>query len=192
MGQSFFDKLLVLDIDGTLIYSTEKKLDREHDFEVGSYYVYKRPGVDCFLENCLKWFEIGVWTSATLDYTQEIIRNLFGDIRKLSFLWCREKCTPRINNDENSLTFRSRYYVKDLKKLKKKGYPLKKIIVVEDSHKAVRRNYGNAVIVREYRGRADDDELFRLSDYLQILGPVENVREIEKRNWRSISDKEQG
>jgi RNA polymerase II subunit A small phosphatase-like protein len=148
--------------------------------------VYKRPGVDRFLENCLKRFEVGVWTSATRDYAQEIIRNLFGDIRKLSFLWCREKCTPRINNDENSLTFRSRYYVKDLKKFKKKGYPLEKIIVVEDSYKAVSRNYGNAVIVREYRGMADDDELFRLSDYLKILGSVENVREIEKRNWRSV------
>ena len=192
MHSTSFDKLLVLDIDGTLIYSTETKLDREHDFEVGSYYVYKRPGVDRFLENCLKWFEIGIWTSATRDYAREIIRNLFGDIQKLSFMWCREKCTPRINDDENSLTFRSRYYIKDLKKLKKKEYLLEKIIVVEDSYKAVSRNYGNAVIVREYRGSADDDELFRLSDYLQILGSVRNVRKMEKRNWRSMSDKGKG
>jgi hypothetical protein len=36
-------KLLILDLDETLVYATEEKLERQEDFIVGQYYVYKRP-----------------------------------------------------------------------------------------------------------------------------------------------------
>lgn len=36
-------KLLILDIDETLIHATEKQLELEHDFETQWYFVYKRP-----------------------------------------------------------------------------------------------------------------------------------------------------
>lgn len=42
-------KLLILDLDETLFYATEEKLDREPDFVVGQYFVYKRPFVGLFL-----------------------------------------------------------------------------------------------------------------------------------------------
>ncbi|MDQ4120460.1 MAG: hypothetical protein M3209_03335 [Acidobacteriota bacterium] len=36
-------KLLVLDLDETLIYATEEELERKADFRAGQYLVYKRP-----------------------------------------------------------------------------------------------------------------------------------------------------
>jgi carboxy-terminal domain RNA polymerase II polypeptide A small phosphatase len=36
-------KLLILDLDETLIHATSKKLSREPDFIVFDYFVYKRP-----------------------------------------------------------------------------------------------------------------------------------------------------
>ncbi len=174
-----FDKLLVLDIDETLIHSTLERLDREPDFIVDPYFVYKRPGVDHFLESCLDWFEVGIWTSATRYYAEEIIKNLIGDISRISFLWCRERCTRRFD-----YSTREEYYLKDIKKLKRRGYNIEKIIIIEDSRQAVQRNYGNAIIVQEYRGEANDDELVKLLLYLEKLGTAENVRTIEKRYWR--------
>lgn len=39
-------KLLVLDLDETLIFGTERELERPCDFIVGSYFVYLRPGLE--------------------------------------------------------------------------------------------------------------------------------------------------
>lgn len=175
-----FDKLLVLDIDETLLYSSLEHLGREPDFVVAPYFVYKRPGVNKFLETCFDWFEVGIWTSATADYSEEILKNLMSNISRISFLWCRDKCTRRFDYE----TLRE-YYLKDIKKLKKKGYKIEKIIVIEDSRQAVQRNYGNAIIVQEYQGETNDDELLKLLRYLEKLGTVENVRTIDKRNWRN-------
>lgn len=45
-------KLLILDLDGTLIFATERPLTREADFRVGPYPVYGRPGLPDFLDQC--------------------------------------------------------------------------------------------------------------------------------------------
>ena len=44
------DKLLILDIDETLVHATEEDLGRACDFETDWYVVYKRPHVDEFLD----------------------------------------------------------------------------------------------------------------------------------------------
>lgn len=54
------NKLLILDLDETLVYATDKKIDHEPDFKVLDYYIYKRPGLDDFLNTCLEWFEVGI------------------------------------------------------------------------------------------------------------------------------------
>ena len=64
-----FSKLLVLDLDETLIYATDDyaELDEPEpgDFSVGPYLVRRRPGVEEFLARCLEWFEVGIWTAST-------------------------------------------------------------------------------------------------------------------------------
>ena len=70
-------KLLILDLDETLIYATEEKLEREPDFIVGQYFIYKRPFVSEFLEFCFENFEVAAWTSSTRNYAVEIIEKAF-------------------------------------------------------------------------------------------------------------------
>jgi len=70
-------KLLILDIDETLIYATEASLPRQADFLVGQYHIYKRPFLDVFLKNCLDWFEVAVWTSSTPSYAIAIVSAIF-------------------------------------------------------------------------------------------------------------------
>jgi TFIIF-interacting CTD phosphatase-like protein len=47
------NKLLILDLDETLIHASETPLDYRSDFLVYDYYIYKRPNLDRFLATCL-------------------------------------------------------------------------------------------------------------------------------------------
>jgi RNA polymerase II subunit A small phosphatase-like protein len=74
--------------------------------------------------------------------------------------------------------------VKDLKKVKRKGYDLGRVLIVDDTPQKVERNFGNAVYVRPYFGDPEDNELAQLAPYLESLRACGNVRAVEKRGWR--------
>ena len=59
-------KLLILDIDETLIYGSEIELERESDFVIEDYKVYKRPYVDEFIKIVFQTFKIGIWVALQL------------------------------------------------------------------------------------------------------------------------------
>lgn len=177
--QNFERKLLVLDLDETLIYATEINLERDFDFVVGPYFVYKRPYLDEFLKFCFENFEIAVWTSSTEIYAAEIIENIFDYKDIVSFVWSRERCT--IGFDEEK---RVNFYEKKILKIKRLGYNLQSVIVVDDSPETWRSSYGNLVRVKPFFGEIEDNELKHLIVYFEKLKTIENVRKFEKRNWR--------
>jgi carboxy-terminal domain RNA polymerase II polypeptide A small phosphatase len=78
------------------------------------------------------------------------------------------------------------HYLKILKKVRKKGYALERVLIVDDTPSKARRNYGNAIYPKEYLGEPEDCELTLLLDYLIKIKDVPNVRAIEKRTWKSI------
>lgn len=78
------------------------------------------------------------------------------------------------------------YYIKNLKKLKRKGYHLEEIIMVDDTPRKLVKNYGNLVRVTEWLGDMEDNELLLLMQYLSDLKNVKNIRTIEKRGWQNI------
>ena len=175
-------KLLILDIDETLIYATEESLSRSADFTVGNkYYVYRRPFVEQFLVWCVENFELAVWTSATDDYAAEIVANIFPHSQNnLLFLWSRKRCTPSFDWETQETIWE-----KKLTKLRRRGYNLENIIVVDDTPQMWRSSYGNLVRVKPYLGEIEDDELKKLMQYLNVLKNAENIRKVEKRNWKN-------
>lgn len=173
--------LLILDLDETLIHATENKLDKPENFRCEQYYVYVRPHLDDFLEIIKNHFEIAVWTSSTEMYAEIVVKNIFPNDYPLSFLWAREKCTKRFDE----LTY-SHVNIKDLKKVKKKGYNLEKILIVDDTPEKISRNYGNHVRIEPFEGDLRDQELSLLSKYLISIKDVPNVRAIEKRGWKKL------
>jgi len=173
-------KLLVLDLDETLIFATKTTLDYPADFQVGKYAVYKRPHVDDFLRTCHQWFEVAVWTSASPDYAAGVVANLFKETP--SFIWTRDHCALVPN-----YALGEQVMVKTLAKLKRYGYQLEQILVIDDSPEKHIRNYGNLIIVSPFIGNPKDRELLLLLPYLETLRNVENVRTIEKRHWRKSS-----
>lgn len=176
---SRFDKLLVLDLDETLLFASEEGGDRPPDFTGEGFSFYKRPHVQTFLTTCTDWFTVGVWTSATEEYARLVVEHLFADQVKPLFVWSREKCTRGYD-----LELQKDHWLKDIRKLKCFGFPKERIIIVEDTPINLSRSHGNGIIVREYRGEPEDDELKFLLRYLEHLGSVENVRAVDKRAWR--------
>jgi carboxy-terminal domain RNA polymerase II polypeptide A small phosphatase len=172
--------LLVLDLDETLLHSRRIPLDREPDFHAHPYAVYFRPHLESFLEQIFRWYDVAVWTSAGEDYARIITGRLFPDLEQLRFIWSANRCTRGFNS-ETLETFS----IKDLRKLRRLGYDLKRVLVVDDSPEKHLRNYGNLIRVSPFEGDLADGELPTLASYLESLKDHDNYRAIEKRGWRS-------
>ncbi|PSL23002.1 NIF family HAD-type phosphatase [Chitinophaga ginsengisoli] len=56
------DKLLLLDLDETLIHAVTTPLGVAVDFQFDLFHIYKRPGLDQFLINISQHFTLGVWS----------------------------------------------------------------------------------------------------------------------------------
>ena len=172
-------KLLVLDLDETLLFADEKPIDRPHDHHVAPYYIYRRPYLEPFLAHVSKLFEIAVWTSSSPAYARAVCSHIFTEQFKPTFIWASDRCTPKRNVELDSWSS-----AKHLRKLKRKGYDLRNVLVVDDSPEKHTQNYGNLICIEPYFGNPADEELRFLATYLEHLASVPNVRKVEKRRWR--------
>lgn len=180
--------LLILDLDETLLHASTRELGRPADFTLFDYHVYLRPHLPEFLREASRHFELAVWSSAADDYVAEVVRRIFPADVPLAFVWGRSRCTYCFNHhafeESGHADYRDHYdYVKVLKKLRRRGYRLERVLIVDDTPAKAKRNFGNAIYPSEYLGQPHDDELLRLLAYLLQLKDAENVRLIEKRDW---------
>jgi carboxy-terminal domain RNA polymerase II polypeptide A small phosphatase len=171
--------LLILDLDETLLHSSEKRLDCAESFCFENLFVYKRPFVDEFLQTVVPFFNLAVWSSGTDDYVEYLAQNIIVPHTNPIFVWGRSRCTQR-----RSMGTGEYYFVKRLTKLRRMGYPINKMIIVDDSPEKCQCNFGNAIYVPPFLGSTADDELRYLGRYLVGIKNCANVREVEKRGWR--------
>jgi len=182
--------LLILDLDETLIHATADRIRGDFAFQVYHYYIYLRPGLAEFLAQCAAHFTLAVWSSASDDYVQAVVERAFPASVTPAFVWARSRCTrfrlPGLDEQGfDSLDYSTQYeFAKRLKKVVRRGFDLKRTLIVDDTPEKVRQNYGNAIYIKPYLGAPDDRELASLAEYLLTLKEVENVRGIEKRHWR--------
>jgi RNA polymerase II subunit A small phosphatase-like protein len=172
--------LLVLDLDETLVYATEQPLDWQPDFKAGPYSVYRRPHLEEFFRTCSGLYELAFWSSAGEAYVATLVRGILPAGIEPVFIWGRARCVRCLDPET-----REYYFVKDLRKVKRRGFGLGRVLAVDDSPRKLERNYGNAVYVRPYLGERDDNELELLACYLVSLPAVDNIRTLEKRGWRN-------
>lgn len=175
----FENILLILDLDETLIYASESELKKPPDFKIPNYFVYKRPYLDQFFSEISPYYDLAIWSSGSDDYVEEITRNIRPENIDFQFIWGRSRCTYRRN-----LCLNEYEYEKKLEKVKRKGYSLEKILIIDDTPQKTRANYGNAIYVSEFTGTPQDNELELLSQYLLKIKDTENIRKIEKRFWK--------
>ena len=171
-------KLLILDLDETLIHATKEVKEFPHDFVYHQYYVYKRPYLDDFLADISAYYQLAVWSSADDQYVNDIIAQIKPSTINFEFIWGRTRCTYRRDIDLDQFNWEKR-----LKKIKKFGYRLESTLIVDDTQEKCKDNYGNAIYINEFNGDPHDAELKKLKEYLVKLSDVENVRTVEKRYW---------
>lgn len=180
--------LLILDLDETLIRAVEEPLDRPADFRLPDFHVYRRPHLDAFLALVSENFDLAVWSTGNSPYVDAIVDAIFPDVSALQFCWNRSRAIRRTNEwgdgfmSEDREEFR---YLKPLDKVKRLGWSLNRVLVVDDTPAKLERNFGNAIYPSPYMGAEDDRELELLGKYLLTLRDTPDVRPIEKRTWRN-------
>jgi TFIIF-interacting CTD phosphatase-like protein len=175
--------LLILEVDETLVFASERPLEgRMPDFRVGTFSVYRRPHLTAFLEAVSGPFELAVWSSASLAYVSGVTAALFPDASPLKFICASDRCTARYHPERQE-----RFYLKNLKKVRRMGYRLEQVLMIDDSPEKLSQHYGNHIRVRPFTGDPADDELLRVAPFVVQLATVDNVRLLEKRHWRQAA-----
>ena len=172
--------LLILDLDETLVWAADDPAPSVFDFKAFKYFVTKRPHLNTFLDRAFEWFEVAVWTSSDDLYASRIVNQVFADVAQLQFVWTRVKCTQRYDEETREL-----YFLKDLKKVKRKGFDLCRVLILDDSPEKAHRHYGNYIGVRSFEGQSNDQELLDILPFLDWLKDRPDFRRVEKRNWRT-------
>ena len=169
------EKLLILDLDETLIHGSETPLAIPADYSAGPFLIHERPFLGEFMAFCRKHFKVAIWTTATPNY----VRRILPPDYPFEFVWCRDRCTPKGEG-----LYNGGGWIKDLKKVKKIGWNLDHVLMVEDTPGNLSRHYGNVIRIAPFLGDPEDRELLRLKPFLLELKEAENVRSVEKRGWQ--------
>lgn len=181
MGAERFTKLLVLDLDETLIHARgrgEPELPWPAHHQVAQFRVHLRPGVEDFMERVLDSFvAVGVWTSASREYAIAMLERIV-DRKRLRFIYTRERCEQA--HDRESDEF---YWIKDLTELEGFCFEPGQIVFVDDKPRGLERSADNLVPIAPFMGDPEDEELDKLIVLLEELGEVEDVRNVDKRAW---------
>ncbi|MFO0555283.1 MAG: HAD family hydrolase [Polyangiaceae bacterium] len=178
------DRLLViLDLDETLVHVPDHPLARRADFHVNGQPGYRRPHLEAFLETLRERYQVAIWTAAGSDYAHAVLEKIIPWRAELAFVWCAERCTQHFDHET-----RGRTTIKKLSKVRSRGFPLERLVMVDDSPEKHLRNYGNLVPIAPFLGDFGDGELPALLPFLSSLAAVEDVRRIEKRYWRRASE----
>lgn len=181
MDRPRFEKLLVLDLDETLIHALgrgEADLPWPSQRQIAHFRVYLRPGVQAFMAAVLDRFAaVGVWTSASADYAAAMLDRIVARDR-LRFVFARDRCTQRRDLDLDEF-----YWVKDIRKLGRFGFDESQILFVDDKARGLERSYANLITVPPFKGDPADRMLDDLLAYLDRLGPLADVRSVDKRRW---------
>lgn len=127
-----------------------------------------------------KLYDIAIWSAAGSLYVSPAVATIMDGLPQPVFVWSGNRCTRRFDHEAMQ-----EYYIKDLKKVRKRGFDGKRMLIVDDLELNAQRNYGNAVYIKAYDGSPDDKELLHLAEYLESLHKEPNFRTIEKRRWRS-------
>jgi len=193
--KSLNNNILILDIDETLIYGWDPKLDpiearpQKIDFETcGRFQIMKRPHVDSFLRWCFQndLFGVAVWSAAGKCHVEGVLENIClpHELNTLEFVFYGNKCTSILQFPDDSGDDIRYLNIKDLKKVRRKGYDINRILVLDDQSRIWQRSYGNIICVKPFRG-LNDDELLKVQPFIeQCFQNPQGVRGIEKRFWR--------
>ncbi|XP_031948243.1 CTD small phosphatase-like protein 2 [Corvus cornix cornix] len=177
--RSKLEHTLVLELDGTLLYSSllargqrDATATFTTDFQAGSYKVHVklRPHVQEFLESLSKTYEIFIYTTAKQDYAKKLVEVL--DPKKKLIRHCLS---------QSDCVCSQGCYWKDLTCL---GRDLAKTVALDHTMQGFPAQAANWISVPRWSGDPQDEELLRLIPVLAQLGQAEDVRPEIQRHFQ--------
>eukprot|EP00128_Syssomonas_multiformis_P001079 Colp12_sorted_trinity150504_noHs@25003 len=165
-------KILVLDLDETLIHSSLRGYSREYDLKVEVFtdkfaclfYVCKRPHVDYFLSKVAEWYTVIVFTASLREYADPVIDMLDQGKGLISKRYFRESCVQSFGN-----------YIKNLAMIEP---DLSNILIVDNSPGAYEHHPENAIPIETWEDNPRDECLLDLLPFLDCLRHTCDVRSI--------------
>lgn len=160
-------KTLVLDLDETLVHSSFKPIpdpdftiDIVLDDVIHTVYVRKRPGVDQFLTEVAKKFEVVVFTASLAKYADPLL-DVLDPHNVVRYRLFREACV-----------YHDGTYVKDLTHL---GRTLESSIIVDNSHYSYMFQPDHAIPIKTWYNDPEDRQLYELLPFLDNLNACKEV-----------------
>lgn len=161
-------KTLILDLDETLVHSSFEPVD-DPDFKITvnikgakfDVYVIKRPGVDEFLTELAKHYELVIFTASLPKYAIRVL-DVLDESNVIEATLFRDSCTLHEGN-----------YVKDLSLV---GRDLQSTIIVDNSIFSYQFQPENAIGISTFTNDKNDRELYHCKDFLIELANLPDVR----------------
>jgi RNA polymerase II subunit A small phosphatase-like protein len=173
-------KLLVLDLDHTLIYSSvieRSEVDFTFSLDREVFWVKRRPYLTEFLTEMAQLYDLAVWSAASRPYIEVILKHILPEGVSLVRVYDGRRCTVK------DITFgdTARTVIKKLRKMWRGPYNRTNTLILDDTPVTYCQNYGNAIPIYRYYGSDTDTELLRVNQLLRDLVNVPNVRVVNKR-----------
>ena len=175
-------KVVLLDLDETLIHGDFQEeylndidhpydkiikftsLDEQEEVSVG---IFIRNGVQKFLEEISKIFDIGIFTASSKDYADAVINYLDPNNEFIKFRLYRNSCI-KVNNIS----------IKDLRII---GVDLKNIVLIDNNMYSFANQLGNGILINSFYYDKNDYDLFSVMSYLlTYIAPTDDVRKINE------------
>lgn len=160
-------KTLILDLDETLIHSSSFPPHSLVDaFKSGDppFYVYKRPGLDNFLEFVTSKFDTFIYTYGEEEYANPVLDQLCPFIDKDHRLF-RDSCDIEGNMVHKNLDIFQR--------------PEKDLILVDDNESVSTFHPENTIMIPKWQGTPHDQALIKwLPDILERCLEAPDVRKV--------------
>lgn len=192
-------KILILDLDETLIHSLSRGSPRSFNTLAGEpkmieiklknvatlYFVHKRPFCDFFLQQVCQWYELQIFTASVKEYADPIIDWLEQDI--IAHYKKKSKNSTNIVEDKvftkryyrNDCTYRPGIgYIKDLSKFVTKSDELRNMIIIDNSPVSFALHEDNAIMIEGWINDQSDRDLLHLLPMLHSLSLCIDVRYI--------------
>ena len=175
-------KLLILDLDETLVHSSFKPLGIDHDNKIikpdiflkilfdnkyYNLYVLTRPYINEFLKEMSKLFIIYIFTASIKEYANPLLNEIDKN-NIISRRLFRDSCT--ITKDGK--------YIKNLNNL---NFNLKDVILLDNNPISYSYNKANGIPIKSWHNDKNDKELIKIGNFLTFISSVNDVRNYIQR-----------
>ncbi|WP_338924150.1 HAD family hydrolase (plasmid) [Pseudomonas silesiensis] len=173
-------RLLVLDMDQTLIHADEKPFELAQA-RTANYHLAIRPGLVDMLDRLQPHYDFLLWSNSGLPYIHEMLNAFWPEQFQLVGILSQADCGKIVREGQATPHF------KNVKTLRARfpQYRREDIVGIDDKPEVYANNYGNLIQVAPYRG-GSDFELGQLTDYLLSISSCPNLSKLEKRGWKGI------